>query len=213
MRRIDDEHVDARRHQRLDPLFGVAARSDGRADAQAAELILRRQRMLGRLQDVLDRDEPAQLHVAVDDEHALEPVLVHQRLGVLEIGALGYRDQPVALGHDARGGLVEVRLEAQVAIGHDADHALALDDRQSRDPVLARQRQDLAHGHRRRNRDRVLDDAAFETLDLRDLGRLLGRRHVLVHHAQPALLRDRDRETGFGHRVHRRREERDVERD
>ena len=39
--------------------------------------------------------------------------------------------------------LVEVRLEAQVAIGDDADDALALDDRQSGDPVLLGQREHL----------------------------------------------------------------------
>ena len=80
VRRVDDDDVHARGDQRFDALVGVAAGADRRADAQPAELVLARERMLGRLQDVLDRDEPAQLHVAVDDEHALEPVLVHQRL-------------------------------------------------------------------------------------------------------------------------------------
>ncbi len=71
-------------------------------DPQSAELVLGRQRMLGRLEDVLHRDEAAQLHVTVDHEHALEPVLMHQCLGALEIGALRDRDELVALGHDAR---------------------------------------------------------------------------------------------------------------
>ena len=62
VRRVDDDHVDARRDQRLDALLGVAAGADRGADAQPAELVLARVRMLGRLQDVLDGDEPAQLH-------------------------------------------------------------------------------------------------------------------------------------------------------
>ena len=66
---------------------------------------------------------------------------------------------------------------------------------------------------RRRNRDRVLDDAAFEALDLRHFGRLFRRRHVLVHYTQAAFLGDGDRQPGFGHCVHRRRQQRNVERD
>ena len=41
----------------------------------------------------------------------------------------------------------------------------------------------------------------------------LRRRHVLVDDAEAALLRDGDGEARLGHRVHRRRDERDVERD
>ncbi len=87
VRRVDDDHVDAGGGQRLDALFGVAAGADRGAGAQPAEVVLARERMLGRLEDVLDGDEAAQLHVAVDDQHALEPVLVHQRLRLLEVGA------------------------------------------------------------------------------------------------------------------------------
>ena len=70
-----------------------------------------------------------------------------------------------------------------------------------------------AHRHRRRDRDRILDHAAFEALDLRDFGGLPRRRHVLVHDADAAFLRDGDREARFGDRVHRRGQQRDVQRD
>ena len=46
-------------HQRLDALLIVGRYTDRRADAQPAVLVLARERMLGRLQDVLDRDESA----------------------------------------------------------------------------------------------------------------------------------------------------------
>ena len=54
-------HVDAGLDQRLDALFGALADADRRADAQPAELVLAGERMLGRLQDVLDGDQAAQL--------------------------------------------------------------------------------------------------------------------------------------------------------
>ena len=211
VRRVDDDHVDAGGHQRLHALVGVAGGAHGRARAQAAQVVLARQRMLDALQDVLDGDEAAQLHPVVDDEHALDAMRVHQPLGVLEFGALGDDDQAVALGHDAGHRLVEVRLEAQVAVGDDADDVLAVDDGKPRDAVLPGQREHFPHRHRRGNRDRILYHAAFEALDLGHLGRLLGGRHVLVNDAKAAFLRDRDREPRIGDRVHRRGNQRDVE--
>ena len=168
--------------------------------------------MLGRFEDVLDGDQAAELEAVVDDQNPLQPVLVHQRLRELELGALGHGDQAVALGHDVGHRLVEIGLEAQVAVGDDADDFLAVDHRQAGDPVLSRQHQNFAHRHRRRHGYRVLDHAAFEALDLGDLRRLRSRRHVLVHDAQSALLRHRDGEAGFGHGIHRRRQQRDVQR-
>ena len=57
VRGIDDDDVDARGDQRLDALIGVAAGADRGADAQLAEVVLAGVRMLGRLEDVLDRDQ------------------------------------------------------------------------------------------------------------------------------------------------------------
>ena len=82
VRRVDDEQIDARFHQRGDALIGALAHADGRADAKLALLVLARVRVLARLQNILDRHQPAQLEVAVDDQHALEPVLVHQCLSL-----------------------------------------------------------------------------------------------------------------------------------
>ena len=61
VRGVDDDHVDARRDQRFDALLGAVADADRGADAQPPELVLAGVRMLGRLQDVLDGDEAAQL--------------------------------------------------------------------------------------------------------------------------------------------------------
>ena len=147
------------------------------------------------------------------NQHALEAVAVHQLLRRLEVRALGHGDQLVARRHDRGDRLVEARLEAQVAVGDDADDALAVDDRQPGDAMADDQVDELAHGHRRRDRDRVLDDAALEALDLRDLGGLPRRRQVLVDDADAAFLGDRDREAGLGDRVHRGGNDRDVDPD
>jgi hypothetical protein len=127
---IDDDDVHAGRDERFHPLLAVPYGSDRRADAQTAEIILACERMLGCLQNVLDGDQPLELEAIVDHQHALEPVLMHERLGVLELGALGDGDQLVAFGHDRGDRLVEVGLEPQVAIGDDADDLPAVDDGQ-----------------------------------------------------------------------------------
>src|SRR5437764_10033995 len=103
--------------------------------------------MLSRLEDVLDGDETAKLAVAIDHKYALEAVLVHQFLRLFEVGPLGNRDEPFALRHDVGDGLIQVRLETKIAVGHDADDAPSLDNRKTGDLVLLRKRQDLPDRH------------------------------------------------------------------
>ena len=213
VRRVDHDDVDTGRDERLDALLVVRRDADRGAGPQAPVLVLARERVLGRLQDVFHGDETLELAVAVDDQHALEPVPVHELLRALEVGPFGHGDEPVALGHDRADRLVEVRLEAEVAVGDDAHHLASLDDRESREAVGALQRQHVTHRHRRRDRQRILDDTALEALHLRDFGRLPCRRHVLVDDAEATFLRHGDREAGLRHRVHRGGHERDVERD
>ena len=169
--------------------------------------------MLGRLEDVLDGDQPLQFETVIDDQYALEPVPVHQGLGVLEIRPLGYRDQPLTLGHDVGDGLVEVGLETQVAIGYDADNLAAVDDRQARDPVQLGEREHFAHRHVWRHGDRLLDDTALEAFHACHLGSLRPGRHVLVNDPETAFLCDCDGEPRFGDAVHRRRKQGNVQGD
>jgi hypothetical protein len=169
--------------------------------------------MFGGFEDVLDGDEAAQFHRIVHHQYAFEAVAMHQRLGHLELGALGHRDQAITLRHDVGHRLVEIGLEARVAVGDDTDDALAVDHGQPGDPVPPGEGQHFAHRHRGRHRDRVLDHAAFEALDLGHFGRLPRRRHVLVDHTHAAFLRDGDCQAGIGDGVHRRGNQRDVEAD
>ena len=84
VRRVDDEHVGARRDQRLRALERVRADADRGADAQPALRVLRRERELDPLLDVLDRDQALEHAVGVDDGQLLDPVAVQELLGLLE---------------------------------------------------------------------------------------------------------------------------------
>ena len=107
---------------------------------------------------------------------------------------LAHRDEPLARRHHRRDGCVVARLEAQVAMRDDADGLAVAHDRHAGDVLRARQLQHFADGRLGAHRDRVVDDAALETLDAGDLAGLLVDRHVLVDDADAAFLGDRDGE-------------------
>ena len=71
----------------------------------------------------------------------------------------------------------------------------------------------FADGLVRRNRNRVLDHAAFIFLDAAYFPRLGGDGHVLVDDAHSAFLGNGDRQTCLGHCIHRCREHRQIETD
>ena len=79
MRGVHHDHVHARLDQRFDALLGALAHADRSADAQPPQAVLAGVGMLGGLEDVLHRDQAAQLEILVDHQHALEAVLVHER--------------------------------------------------------------------------------------------------------------------------------------
>ena len=163
------------------------------------------------LLDVLDRDHAAQLEGIVDHQHLFDAMLVQQVHDLLLARVLAHGDQTLLGGHHAGDRGVVVRLEPQVTTGDDTDQLGAIDDRHARNAVLAGQVQHLLNRRRRRHRDRIIDHTRLEFLDLAHFTRLIGRRHILVDDAQSALLRQRDRQPGLGHRIHRRRQQRDVE--
>jgi hypothetical protein len=123
------------------------------------------------------------------------------------------RDQ-VARRHQRGYGLLELRLEAQIAVREDADqHTGRIGDRHTRDLVALHQRERVPHERVGRERDRLDDHSGLGALDLVDLGHLLLDRQVAVHDPDPALPGERDREARLRDGVHRRRDDGDAELD
>ena len=157
---------------------------------------------------------PVQDAVRVDDRQLLDPVAVEQaarpRSSVVPTGAV---TRPSAV-ISAETGCVDVLLEAEVAVREDADEAAAVvGDRHARDVVVLHQLERVGDERGRRQRERLDDHPRLGALDLVDLGHLLGDREVAVDDPDPALARERDRHPRLGDRVHRRRDDRDLERD
>ena len=142
-------------------------------------------------------------------------MLVKQTHNLVGIGVLTHRDQALLGCHDRGHGAVELRLEAQVPAGHDAQQIAvgARDHGYAGDPPCAGERQHVADAGLRGDCDRVLDDAAFVFLDGADFAGLALDAHILVNDAEAALLGQGDGETRFGDAVHGRRQQRHVEAD
>ena len=182
--------------------------------------VLGRVRVELRLLDVLDGDQADAIAGGIDDQQLLDAVLVQQALGFVLVDVLLHGDQVVAR-HQLIDVLRRIGGEAHVAVGQDADQpagllaagAAVLDHRNAGNAMRPHQRAGI--GQRRFGTDghRVDDHAGFEFLDLADLLGLLGRREIAVDDADAAGLRHGDGQPRFGHRIHRRRQDRRVQLD
>ena len=74
MRSVDDEAVDAGRHQQLRALESLVADRGGGGDPEPTVGVLGGVRVGGRLLDVLDGDEADAAPGIVDDDQLLDPV-------------------------------------------------------------------------------------------------------------------------------------------
>ena len=81
---VDGDGVDAHRHERLDPLLDVVADADGGRAAQPAGVVAEAFGELLALLDVLDRDQPGEAAVVVDERQLLDAVTLQDRLGLVE---------------------------------------------------------------------------------------------------------------------------------
>ena len=88
---------------------------------------------------------------------------------------------------------------------------LRLDDRNARNAVRAHQRPRLGERGVGPDRDRIDHHAGLEFLHLPHLLGLFGRCEIAVDDADAARLRHGNGEPRFGHSIHRRRENRDIE--
>ena len=164
------------------------------------------------LLDVLVRDEPFEAALAIDDGELLDAVLVQNLLRPLEGDPLRGGDE-ILRGHHLVHLHVVALEEAQVAARENADENAVLRDGKPRDPEFLHHLSRLAHELIGRQGDGVRDHAALAPLHAVDVLGLLHDGEILVDDAHPALAGEGDREARFGHRVHRRGDDRDVETD
>ena len=174
-------------------------------------------RIGNRLLDVLDRDQTDTPILIVDHQQLFDAVLMQEALGVGLSNALAHGDQPI-LGHKLGDLLAGIGGEPHVAVGENADElagasvASPLNHRDAGNAVVLHQSERVRERGAGIDRDRIDHHAGLELLDLADLRGLLVRLEIAVDDAQPSGLRHGDRHLGFGHGVHGRGDDRDIER-
>ena len=214
VRGIDDDDVDAGVDQRFGPLKPRIADTGGGGDAQTALLVLAGVGVELGFFDILDRNQADAAVVAVDDQKFFDAVLVQDALGLFGINAVFDRDQAF-VSHQLADRLIHVGGEAHVAVGQDAGQLAAalLDHRNAGNPVALHQIERIGQGPVGRNGHRIDDHAGFELLDAQDFRRLLHDIEIAMDHADAAGLGHGDRHAGFGHGVHGRGDQGNVEGD
>ena len=207
---IEHQHVNPGFHHLLSALDALDIGAHGRAHAQASLFVLGRQRKLDLFGNILNGYKTFEHEAAVHHRHFFDAVAAQDVLGLFQRGAYGNRDE-VLLGHHVHHGLVEVFLEANVAVGEDTHQLAVFGDGHAGDVVAFHQVHRLAHGGVGAQGDGVHDHAGFRALDLVYLGGLHVDFQVTVNDAEAALPRQGDSQPRFGHGVHGGGNERDIE--
>ncbi len=207
MRGVDDQAVDAGRHQHLGSLKSLVAQPSWRRRRASALAVLRCVRMRRRLLDVLDGDEAYAALRIVDHHELFDAVQMQKPAGLFVVHALA--DCHDLAGHKVGHRLAWIVGEAHIAIGQNADELRglavrpALDHGNARDRRAAHERERIGQRRVGKDGDRINDHPALEPLDLAHLFRLIGGCKIAVDDADSARFRHGDREPRLGHGVHR----------
>ena len=218
MRGIDHDQIDAGVDQPLGALVTALADRGRRRDPQSPLRILAGERMGDRLLHVLHRDQPDTAILIVDHQELFDAMLVQHPLGFVLADALAHRDE-VFMRHQLGDFLVGIGGKAHVAVGEDADqlsrHPLAGagDHGNAGETVILHQRQRVRQFGVGTDGQRIDHHAGFEFLHLPHLGSLPFGIEIAVNHADAAGLRHGDRHARLGDGVHRRGDDRNIERD
>ena len=211
---VNQQHVHTGFHQGGDALFVAGTGTDGGTDPQTATLVFTGVGLALGFLEVLHGDHALELEVAVDHQHLLDAVLLHQGHHLFARGPFTHGHQTILLGHDLFDGLGEIDDEAHVTAGDDTHQLVAVSHHGvTGETVLVAQLLDLGDGHVGAYGDGVSDHAALVLLDLAHFGSLLLDGHVLVDKADTAFLGQCDSQTGFGHCVHGSGDHRNIQRD
>jgi hypothetical protein len=213
VRGVHHEEVRPGVRQRLRPPFAVLAHPDRGADHEAALGVLARVRELLALAEVLDGDQTAQPPLRVDQWELLHLVLAQQVQGLLPAGSDRGGDQGHRR-HDRGDAPRMVRLEPDVAVGHDAEQGAVLGgDRQAGDAVPGAQRLYVGDRRVRAAGHRVGDHPGLGPLHHVGLLRLVLDGQVAVQHADTALAGHGHGHPRLGDGVHGGGEQWDAEPD
>ena len=207
---IDHQDIDACIDEHLGPL--VVADAHSRSDPKPASDVLATLRELSQSLDVTHRNQPGEFAVCIYQQEFFHLVAVEDFFSLIEFGFRrgGYE---VLRGHYLADWAV-LGKELHVPPGQDADEfAVVGDDGEPRHVVIGHLPSGRRGGFIRPERYRIDNYAVLAAFDLIDLTGLCLRRHVLMNDPDAADLRQCDSQRRFRNRVHRGRDQRDIQTD
>lgn len=193
VRGVDQQNVNACRHQRVNSLFVAGAGADRRAHAQTAVLVFTGVRFAFRFLEVFNGDHAQQVEAVVHHQRFFYALFVHLLQHHVARFTFFHGDQAIFRRHDRGDRLAQIGHEAHVAAGDDANQLVVFGDNRVTGEAVARSQ--LFHFLQRGGRGnglRVGDYAAFMLLHAADFFSLALDRHVFVDEARAAFLRQRN---------------------
>ena len=186
---VDQKDIDAGLDESLCPRLIARTCADGSADAETPKCILAGIRLSLGLLEVLDGNHSGEAEIVINDEDALDLMLLHKLLDLLTGGVLLGGDKLVLRSHDLGDRLLHVGDEAGVAPGDDAyQESVVINDRIACVAVLHGKGKNISEGHVRCYGGRSNNHSALEALYAADRLSLLLDAHILVDEAKTALL-------------------------
>ena len=185
-------------------------------NAQPPLLVLASTRIRHRFFNIFDRDEADAAIAAVDYKELLDAMLMQEALGFVLPDTFAHRDEAL-LGHQLGDFLTLIGGKPHIAVGENAHQlsrapvAAALNNRNAGNVMLLHQYQRISERRFGMDRNRVHHHAGFVFLHLPHLGGLCFGIEIAMENADAAGLRHGDRHKRFGHRIHRRGDDRDIE--
>jgi hypothetical protein len=148
----------------------------------------------------------------VHHQQLLHAMMVQNLLRLLQRSAHRNGDQ-MLFGHHLRNRQIVARFKTKIAIGKNTDQFSALGHRHARDAIPFHQLQRIRYFLVGRDGNRIDDHAAFAALHLVHFFSLALHGHVAVDDPDAALLRERNGQVRFRHRIHGRADNRNIQAD
>ncbi len=211
VRRIHANDVHTNFHQRLNPIKHIARDTNRPTDHQATKGIFAGIRIILHLHNILVGDQSDQLSILIDYRQFFNFMPLQNILRLLK-RRTRRRGYQVFTGHQIGNRPIVARLKTQVAIRQNADQLVFfIHNGNPANLKLLHQLQCIAYAGIHFQRHRIDDHAAFRALHVTNLLRLPLDGHVFMDNANAALARDCNRQPTIGHRIHRRRYNRNIQ--
>ena len=208
---VDNNHIDPGIDQRFDPIGGVGAGTDRRANAQATVFVFTGIGIGASLVDVFHRHHAGELKVLIDHQNLFDAMDMQQVTHLVLTLTFKHGNQLIFAGHDGGNAGIKVALEAHIAAGDDTDQVIAVEHRNAGNIVFRGQVDQFAYRGAESDGNGVTNHTGLVFLHQADVMGLLFDGHILMNNADTAFLRHRNRQTGFGDCIHCGRDQGDIE--